>query len=160
MSGFQKKINIYPAMGVAGDFASTNQHFSLVAGEGQLKAAEGGVIIGRFAFADLKTGLVSNKHADGTRVGFVNRAQNLASLGYMQGSSMTIPQGREVTLITGADFIVELEAGNPNDKIVASKVDGSIKAVEDASNETDYIDTGYILATVPANGLAKITKLG
>jgi len=129
-------------------------------GEGQLKVGEEGVIVGNFAFADLTTGTASSKHTDGTRIGFVGRAQNLAILGYNTEASITIPQGREITLIATGDFIVNLTSGTVGDAIVASKADGSVKAVADASTETDSIDTGFTLATVPANGLAKITKLG
>lgn len=157
--GFQKHVNIYPAMGVAGDFASNNPIFSLVAGEGQLKAGEDGVTVGVFAYADLTTGLVSNKYVEGTRVGFVPRSLNMPILGYNEEASLVIPQGREITLIATGDFIVNLEAGNVGDAIIASKEDGTITAVADAEG-ADGIDTGYVLATVPANGLAKITKLG
>lgn len=156
--GFQKKINVYPAQGIAGDFASNNPIFSLLAGEGQLKSGEDGVKVGVFAFADLKTGLVSNKHADGTRCGFVPRALNMAVLGYNQEASNIIPVGREITLISTGDFWVNLAAGNVGDSIVASKDDGSISAAAEVA-EGD-IDTGYILASAPNNGIAKITKLG
>lgn len=158
--GFQKQVNIYPASGIAGDFASNNPIFSLLAGEGQLKAGEGGVKVGVFAFADMKTGLVTNKHEDGTRCGFVARAQNLPIIGYNEEASLVIPQGREITLIATGDFFVNLATGDIGDAIVASKADGTVKAVADASAETDSIDTGFKLASVPANGLAKITKLG
>lgn len=158
--GFQKKVNTYPAIGVAGDFASNNPTFSLVAGEGQLKVGEDGVIVGNFAFADLTTGTASSKHTEGTRVGFVGRAQNLAVLGYNTEASIIIPQGREITLIATGDFIVNLTEGTVGHAIVASKTDGSVKAVANAGAESGYVETGYTLATVPANGLAKITKLG
>lgn len=157
--GFQTKVNVYPAMGVAGDFASNNPIFSLVAGEGQLKAGEDGVTVGVFAYADLSTGLVSNKHTEGARVGFVPRSLNLPILGYNEEASLVIPQGREITLIATGDFIINLDSGNVGDAIIASKEDGTVTAVADAGG-AEGVDTGYILATVPANGLAKITKLG
>ena len=158
--GFQKTVNINPAQGVAGDFASNNPIFSLVAGEGQLKAGEDGVKVGVFAFADLATGLVSNKHTEGARCGFVPRAQNLAIIGYSAEASLVIPKGREITLIASGDFFAEVEGGNVGDAIVASKADGTLKAVADASAEADGVDTGFTLASVPVGGLAKITKLG
>lgn len=157
--GFQTKVNVYPAVGVAGDFASNNPIFSLVAGEGQLKAGEDGVTVGVFAFADMATGLVSNKYEEGNRCGFVPRSLNLPLLGYNQEASLLIPQGREITLIATGDFIVNLDSGNVGDAIIASKEDGTVTAVADAEG-ADGIDTGYVLASIPRNGLAKITKLG
>ena len=48
--GFQTSVGVQPAPAVAGDFASTNARWTVLAGPGGLVAGPAGVTVGRFAW--------------------------------------------------------------------------------------------------------------
>ena len=71
--GFQTTVNLQQAPAVAGDFATANPRAFFPAGEGQYVAADA-VVVGRFAWIDAVTGLVSNT-GTGKPDGFIHREQ-------------------------------------------------------------------------------------
>ena len=157
--GFQKTLNRDLPVGVEGDFASTNPYHSVLAGEGMFKAAAAGVIIGRFAWADLDSGLVSNAKVVGGVVGFVRRDNSGLINQYLAESGMTIPSGFGVTLYDGGDFWARFPAGaTVGHKVFAKDADGTLAA---AAGDTlaDHTFTGFVVASKAAAGeLAKIKK--
>lgn len=158
---FQKQVNITPALGVAGEFASVNPFFSLVAGEGQLTAGDDGLTVGVFGFADMATGKVSNAYADGNRIGFVIRNYNALITTYGAQSSMVIPAGHVVTLISNGDVFAKCADATVGQKVLALKADGTLKAVDVGVDATaTELETGYIIAEVSVDDLVKITKEG
>lgn len=157
--GFQTRINNDLPTGVAGDFASTNPHFSMLAGEGQLKTGASGATVGLFAWADDK-GLVSNAKTDGALIGFVHRNNQAIIMDYSEEATMLIPKGREITLMTGGDFFVNLEEGGKRGQfIVADVKTGKAKAVDaiDAS-DTDVEATPFRVAKTVTKGLTKMSS--
>lgn len=117
MPDFQKQVNTQPAIGVAGDFASHNPRFSVLAGQGAFVAASGGAIVGRFAWAtdpadDVGAPSLVSNVGFGPVTGFVGRAlQGLITV-FLQDASMGIPQGMPVTLFSGGDFLVQNDSAS------------------------------------------------
>lgn len=112
-SGFQKQVNVVPAPGIPGRFASANPRFAYVAGPGGLVAGAGGVQAGAFCWAvpgalDVDSGsqVVVNSGA-GPVLGFVGDELQGLLTSPLTKSSMTIPQGFMVTAYTGGDFWVQ-----------------------------------------------------
>lgn len=110
--GFQTQVVNQPALGVRGDFASSNPWFSFDAGPGGLVADVGGVGIGYFAWANPPTDpnsgptLVKNS-GFGPVDGFVSRHQQGLNTTFLSNAGMSIPEGFMVTLMTGGDFLVD-----------------------------------------------------
>lgn len=156
--GFQKTMNRDLPIGVAGDFASTNPYHTVLAGEGALKAGEEGVYMGRFAWADLETGLVGHAKVEGGVLGFVRRDQTALITDHLAEVSMLIPQGFAITLYDGGDFLAEFKEGaKVGQKVLASDTDGTLKAA--AAVEAGFSDTGFVVASkAEAGTVAKITK--
>lgn len=109
--GFQTQVYNQPALGVAGDFASTNPYFSYDAGPGGLVAGAGGLTIGRFAWTypplDPNGGAQIALNAGvGPVDGFVHREQQGLNTTFLSDAGMVIPAGIMATLMTGGDFLV------------------------------------------------------
>lgn len=157
--GFQTKMNNDLPLGVAGDFASANPRFSMLVGEGQLKSGADGVTVGLFAWADEK-GLVSNKKTDGALIGFVHRNNQALIAQYGTEATMHVPAGREITLMTGGDYFVELEAGGTRGQfIVADVATGKAKAVDTIDPaDTSVEATLYRVAKTVTSGLTKMSS--
>src|SRR5262245_44436636 len=105
MPGFQTRTTVQPAIGLAGDFASLNPRFSVIAGAGAFIAGSAGVIVGRFAWASMERvdgvggpAIVDNFGA-GLVTGFIHREQQALITDYPQEASMKVPTGFGVTLM-------------------------------------------------------------
>lgn len=156
---FQKTLNRDLPVAVEGDFASTNPYHTMLAGEGKLKAGANGVTVGRFAWADPATGLVSNATVTDGLLGFVHRDNTALLTQYLAEATLLIPAGFGVTLYDGGDFWARFAAGATiGQKVFASDTDGSVLASSNAT-EAGYTDTGFVVAsTAAATELTKITK--
>lgn len=155
----QKQVNIDLAQGVAGDFASQNAQFTLLAGKQAYRVGAAPVQIASFAAADTETGLVSNTITTGKAIGFVGRQSNQAVITNWLGSaSMAIPQGYQVTLYSKGDFYVtSADAAVYGDKVFALNATGAVKF--SATTVADATDTGFTVAIGGAAGeLVTITK--
>lgn len=149
---FQQTLNRDIPRAVAGDFASTNPRFNMLAGEGALVTAED-VLVGGFAFADLDTGEVYQGSDTGRRVGFVFR-NNQAIVNPGESASMTLPVGREAALMTEGDFYTVFDA----DVTVGAEVYATAATGEPTITATDNIETSFVVAENRAAGeLVKIT---
>ena len=157
--GFQKTLNRDLPIGVEGDFASTNPYHSVLAGEGMFKAAPAGVIIGRFAWANMDTGLVTNAKVAGGVIGFVRRDNSGLITQYLSEAGMTIPSGFGVTLYDGGDFWARFPAGaTVGHNVFAKDADGTLATAAGATL-AGHTFTGFVVASKAAAGeLAKITK--
>ena len=112
MSGFQTQVNLQPAPAVAGDFASANPRWNVLAGPGGLVAGALGVSVGRFAWVDPANGQTVNNFGTGAPSGFVHREQQALITTYLAESSMLVRQGFDVTLMNGGDFWVKNDGAN------------------------------------------------
>lgn len=155
---FQKNLNNDLPVGVEGDFASTNPYHTMLVGEGEAKAGENGVTVGRFAWFDPETGTASNVKCANGLIGFIRRDNIAMIIQFNQEANMLIPKGFGVTLYDGGDFWARFAAGAQiGQKVFASIADGSVIAATEAPADTE--DTGFIVASkAEAGALAKITK--
>lgn len=147
MAGFQTSVNRYLAPGVEGGWASANPHASLLQPNNGDLAADAspvyawnvgatGVLIGRFAFANTVTGLVTSAAPGGAvatattvgtvRVGFVQRDQFALITPYLGNATSLLYQGQPVTLLAAGDVWARFAGGASVDQFVfASYADGS-----------------------------------
>jgi len=131
MTGFQKDVNLTPALAVAGDFASANPRASVLAGENGLVAGTGGVTVGRFAWVDADGITVLSSDAAAAPSGFVHREQQALITTYLAESGNVIPEGFAVTLHNEGDFWALLTGPNAavvGDAINAVLANGSVTA--------------------------------
>jgi hypothetical protein len=157
MSGFQQQVNQYPAPAVEGDFASDNPAASVDAGPGQFVAGVGGAIVGKFGWADAN-GNVTNA-GTGVPTGFIHRDLQALNYNILTQSTMTIPQGYPVTLMSAGDFWARTAtAATLGQKVFASNTDGSIKTDAAGATVSGYTETKwFVAAPCAANELVKIT---
>lgn len=135
MPDFPNQVGFQPAPAVAGDFASTNPRYAVVAGPGAFVAGAAGVIVGRFAWASYAgidadaSPAVVNSFGTGAPTGFVGRNQQGLITTYLASSSMTIPQGFGLHLFSGGDFWAKNDGSTlaqRDMKAFAKLADGSI----------------------------------
>lgn len=151
--GFQTQVNINPASGVVGDFASDNPRHTLLAGKAQHKVGAGSnVVIGSFAEVDAKTGLTVATLTGKNPLGFVGRRSNMGVITtWLAESSLALNQGQPVTLYDSGDFYVALAGATYGQEI---KVDTT-----GAISTSGTIDTGFKVAVpTDSSGLAVITR--
>jgi hypothetical protein len=171
MTGFQTVINRQPALGIEGDWASSNPRSSLVAFDGALTAGVN-ILVGRFAWAD-GDGVVN--YGGNGRLGFVQVAQpslipfNPAAGGVgIAQSTMQVAQGYEMNLMAGGDLLCRFAAGAvPNQKVYANFVDGTAVAAATgapagATSTTFSITAGTsgFTASIAAGGILNVTAVG
>lgn len=110
--GFQTQVNIQPAPGLPGDFASANPRHSVLAGPTQLVAGPSGLTVGCFAWIDA-TGTYASNAGAGLPAGLVHRELGAAVITtYLAETSNTIPPGFEVTVFNAGDFWVANAGAN------------------------------------------------
>ena len=142
-SGFQTSVGAQPAPAVAGDFASANPRSFFPAGPGGLVAGTGGVSVGLAAWllpapvdADGAGQQVVNAgNLGGYPIGIVPRVQQALITTYLGTSSMTIPAGFEVEVMTGGDIWVK------NDGSVAA-APGMKAYVDNANGQFSFAVSG------------------
>jgi hypothetical protein len=163
MSGFQTRTTVQPAIGVEGDFSSSNPRFSVIAGAGAFVAGAAGVIVGRFAWAeesrvdDVGGPAIVNSFGSGPVTGFVHREFQAMLTQYLQEFSMLVPAGMGVSLLNGGDFLVKnrgASAAQIGMKAYASFADGSISFALTGSPSGGGTSTASTIAagTNSANG--------
>ena len=134
-SGFQTSVGATPAPAVAGDFASANPRSFFPAGPGGLVAGVDGVTVGLAAWlvpapvdADGAGQQVLNSGAlGGYPIGVVPRVQQALITAYLATSSMVVPKGFGVEVMTGGDIWVKNDgasAAAPGMKAYADNANG------------------------------------
>jgi hypothetical protein len=121
---------------LAGAFASRNPRSVLLAGGGFFRAAgPDGLVMARFAFADVETGLAANyRSLPRELVAFVQPVAGRWRLNMRD--LRVIRPGYEVTLFARGDFYVQFPAGASRGQIVyASVLDGTPISGEAADAE-------------------------
>lgn len=163
MSDFQSQVNVVPAPGVAGDFASTNPRASVINGAGAFVADTGGVNVGLFAWADVSTNTKVTNAGSGAPTGFVARLQQGLITAYLGASGVNIPAGMAVTLFGAGDFWVKNTnaslASAVGNKVFASNTTGAVQFAAAGASVAGYTETDFYAASVGAvNELVKITS--
>lgn len=126
--GFQTVINQYPAPAVEGMFASASPRATVLAGDSQLVAGTGGVIVGRFGWVDSTNTTVLNS-GTGAPDGFIANELQASIQTIADSASLTIDAGRAMTVFNQGDFWVRVaNAATRGQKIFASILDGRASA--------------------------------
>ena len=157
--GFQTTVNLQQAPAVAGDFATANPRASFPAGEGQHVAAAAGVTVGRFAWIDATTGLVSNA-GTGKPDGFIHREQQALISVYLAEASSVVPRGFPVTVMRTGDYwaTATVAAAVKGNKVFAKLSDGTVQAGAAGATIAGFIETDFVITQGCAlNELAVIT---
>lgn len=163
MSNFPSKVNVFQAPAVVGDFASQNPRASMLAGQGDLVAPVGGLIVGNFAFVtkNVTNDTVSQAWASGTEVGFLAREQQGLITTFLAGDSLVVPQGFMVTLYTEGDFYGLFQGGaTPGQNVYADESDGSLISAASApaaASATGLIGSNNTVAGSITAGVLTIT---
>lgn len=152
--GFQRQVNLAPALAVEGDFASANPRASVLAGEGGLVAGATGVTVGRFAWVDPANGQLtySRGTANVAPSGFCHREQQALITAFLGEQSMLVPQGFPVVLHNEGDFWAKVTgstAATIGAAVYANFADGQITIGSATANATG---TGSMGATFTATG--------
>ena len=153
-------VQLQQPSGVAGDFASANPRNAVVAGEAALVAGATGVTVGLFAWATA-AGLVSNA-GSGKPTGFVHRRQGAALIStYLAESSMLIPQGFEVTLMSTGDYyaINTVTTAAVGNKVFASLTTGAIQTGAAGATISGFIETDFTVGRHPIGGTGAAGEL-
>ena len=155
---FQSTVNVDPAIGVAGDFASNNPRSNVL---GSFVAGVGGVIVGHFAWLDNNGNAVST--GTGPVTGFVHRELTATIVNYLAEYSMTILQGSAVTLFAAGDFLAKNDgaaAATVGMAVFAKLSDGSVAFAASGATVAGYIETKWQAASAGAVGeLVKINSV-
>ncbi len=117
--GFQSQVNVAPAPGVEGDFASLNPANFFPAGPGGMVAGDslasggaGGVLVGRFAWPSLtlldpdNAPTVVNNYGTGLPMGYITRRQQGLITTFLTEASLLVPTGLALSVCTAADLWV------------------------------------------------------
>lgn len=174
---FPSTINAYPAPSLEGAWASVNPHTSMLTpGDGDptlggysaWKAGTGGVVVGRFAFANLTDGTVTTAApavaANLMRVGFVHRYHPVIISAFLDEQASMLYAGQEVDIVDGGDFWARFpNGGTPGQKVFASTTTGlAVGTAAAGGTVAGAIETRWYLDTNPiANGnIGKISTRG
>src|SRR4051812_35962812 len=112
MPDFPSQVNVQPAPGIAGDFASTNPRATVLAGAMGLVAGPSGASVGLFGWlqypddADGAPAQVNN-FGPGVPDGIIAREQQAVITTYLAASGVVIPAGMPVTLFNEGDFFLK-----------------------------------------------------
>jgi hypothetical protein len=149
---FQKTVNLFNPLAVAGDFASTNPRATYDAGEASLVSDAAGVTVGKFAWVDtILNSLVTNSATSNSQPsGFVHRDQQGLITLYLGEASMVIPQGFPVTLHVAGDFWAKLTGATPATPGASLFVNFETGDVQCGAVPTGGTATGSIGATFTA----------
>lgn len=148
---FQTQINVTQAVGVAGDFASTNPRHSVLSVPGGFVAGANGLTIGCFAWADSGTGTILSNTGTGAPTCFVHRSMQAMITAYQGTYGMTIPAGMGVgEMFDGGDFFV-VNAGSGATtigmKAYANVSNGTVSFAATGNPPTGAVVTGSISGT-------------
>lgn len=146
MADFQNQINVQPAPGVEGDFASSNLNkYSALDGPGGFVAGPAGVFAGRFGWANdtYTDGLggpaqVLNQAlgVSGVPTGFIRRDGQGLNTTFLSRGTLFIPGGFGLTLFSEGDFWVRNNGSSEalrGQKCYASYADGTASFAATAS---------------------------
>lgn len=164
--GFQTSVGVQPAPAVAGDFASANPRWNVLAGPGGLVAGASGLTVGRFAWLS-SSGIdqdnaptIANSFGAGPVAGFVARHQQALITTYLAESGIQIPAGFGVTVYNGGDFWAKNEgstAAKFGDSAYANLLTGAVSfgvagAAATASGSTSTVAAATFAVTGSISG--------
>lgn len=149
---FQTSVSVYSGVGQAGQPASNTPIIAAAGGPGAFQAGASGLVMARFAWRNATNPLLLDNTGTGKPVGFVQNNAN-ATIGYLQGNSMTIPAGREASPIVGGDFwAVSATVATVGQKVFAVLADGTLKTGAAGATISGAVETDWYVASPAAVG--------
>lgn len=168
--GFQNRVKQQPAPAVAGDFASTNPRASVTAPKGGYMAAPdypaaiGGalgpaLLVGRFAWANPATGLMSNYFQANSLLGFVHRENQTIITSFLGEQRLAIQAGFPATAQSQGDYWADFAASAPDAAGLSVYADPVTGIATAAAAGGSAVATGWTGA-VSVAGLLTVTGAG
>jgi hypothetical protein len=157
--GFQTQVNQYPAIGIAGDYASANPRAAYPSPEGGFVAGAGGVTVGRFVWVQADGFTVLNT-GTGAPDGFIHREQQALITTYLAESGLVIPAGFPVTVMRTGDYLATatVAGATRGQKAFAKLADGTMQAAAAGATVAGFVETAFaITRTCLVNELTSIT---
>lgn len=149
---FQKDVKLYSGVGQPGQPASNSPIIAAAGGPGAFQAGASGLVMACFAWRNATNPLLLDNTGTGKPAGFVMNNAN-ATIGYLQGSSMTIPSGREASPVVGGDFwAVSATAATVGQKVFAVLADGTLKTGAAGATISGAVETDWSVASAAAVG--------
>lgn len=159
MSGFPTAVRVQQAPAVAGDFASNNPRFSVLAGQGAFVAGVGGVTVGQFVWVNPATRVEVVNHGVGSPIGIIGRELQALITDWLGEATMVVPEGIAVTPYNGGDFWVT-NAGSaevtPGMKAYANYLTGAVTFAATGTPPQAAEVTGSIAAVSATSVTASI----
>ncbi len=164
MTGFPTSINVNPAIGLPGDFASANPRHSVVAPPGGFSAGAGGLTIGLFAWADSTTGQILSNAGTGLPTGILHRNFQALITVYLTEFGYTVPAGFPIgELFDDGDFFVKNAGASAvavGMKAFANNTNGTISFAAAGATVSGSTETAWFAKTSGAAGeLVVMSKL-
>lgn len=154
-SGFQTQVQVQPAPAIAGDWATSNPRYSVLAGPGGLVAGPLGATIGLFAWVSYSivdadgAPAAANNFGAGLPDGIIHREQQGIITAYLAPAGMTIPPGFETTIEAAADiWIVNngVTPAQPGQKAFATLANGQATFAPAGTSPTGATATTFTIA--------------
>lgn len=157
--GFQTQVNLTPAIGLNGDFASGNPRASFPSPEGGFVAGSGGVTVGRFAWVSTSDGKTVLNTGTGKPQGFIHREQQAFITTYLAESGNSVPAGQPVTLMSKGDYFATatVAAATIGQKVFAKLADGTVQTGAAGATISGYIETDFTVSR--ACGIGELTVI-
>jgi len=139
---FQSQVQPRTALGVAGDFATSNPRAYVPAGEAGY-VASAAVTIGRFAWI---TGDSAASTGSGVPDGVVPREGQGLNTVYLADAGMTIPIGFPVNILSKGDLMVVATVGAAvkGNKAFAKLTDGTVQFAAAGATVSGFIETPWV----------------
>lgn len=152
---FQTQVNVEPAIGIPGTFASNNPYATFVPAEGGLVAGSAGVTVAAFAWVDSEVQTVTNAQPStgGAPDGFVFNDGTASIANIYDISTMTFPEGYMLTLMIAGDFYaVSTTEATRGQKVFASTTDGTISTGAVGGTVSGAEETEFFVLSAGAAG--------
>lgn len=157
MADFQKVVNLMPAAGVPGAYASINPIISTA--KGYIAAST--VTIGAFVWQDTTYANQCKNTGSGKPLGFACReVTNPLAMGGVYANS--VPAGYPVSVQVCGDFWASPTANSTKgQKVFASTTNGTIKGASAGSSVDGYVETDFVFTeSIDAGEIGIISNYG
>lgn len=152
--GFPNTIQYSWPQGYPGGIASQNPRRTAISTQNGFRAGVGGVSVGTFGWVQSDGVTVLNKPVGSEApTGFVLRDQTALITAYLAESTMTLPVGFNVQLMTGGDyFAIASTAATNGQAVYASTTDGTLQTAAAGSAPSGTVATGFTVIQGGAAG--------
>lgn len=149
---FQQKVELYPAPGREGAFASCNDAFAVPPPADGFRAGKNGLNMARFAWRDTSSDVLLNNTGTGKPLGFVGNEMT-GIIGLFDATTMKISAGTHVCVYMTGDFWVKAAtAAAIGQKVFAVLADGTLKTGAADATVDGAVETPFVVMTAAAVG--------